>query len=95
MTATNLAAEIEALRREIAAMRAERREGAAADRAAAANPQGPSESDTGNFADQMRTLAREVLALADETEKGAANHPLASVLGALVLGILISRLLHR
>jgi hypothetical protein len=43
----------------------------------------------------MRTLAQEISDFAEDTEKGVINHPLTSVLGALVLGVLIGRLFHR
>lgn len=92
MTDADFRAEIEALRREIAALRAEqataaRTEGAAAETAA--------ESGPANFIEQLHTLAREISAFAEDTEKGVANHPLTSVLAALVLGILIGRAIHR
>ena len=94
MSDHDLRAEIEALRREIAAMRAER--------PAVAKPDGietgtasASEAGLGNFADQLHTLAREISAFAEDTEQGVANHPLIGVLGALVLGILIGRVIHR
>ena len=88
MSDADLRAEIEALRREIAGLRAERKTKIEPEEAAA-------ESAADNLMDQMRTLAQEVSAFAEETEKGVVNHPLTSVLGALVLGILIGRLFHR
>ncbi|MGA8614943.1 MAG: hypothetical protein WB760_25365 [Xanthobacteraceae bacterium] len=92
MSDTDLRAEIEALRREIAAMRAERKTKIDPEEAAAENA---AEADASNLMDQMRTLAQEISAFAEDTEKGVVNHPLTSVLGALVLGILIGRLFHR
>ena len=88
MSDADLRAEIEALRREIAGLRVERKtkidpEEDLVERAA------------DNLMGQMRTLAQEISAFAEETEKGVVNHPLTSVLGALVLGILIGRLFHR
>ena len=88
MSDADLRAEIEALRREIAGLRTERKTKIEPEEAAA-------ESAADNLMDQMRTLAQEVSAFAEETEKGVVNHPLASVLGALVLGILVGRLFHR
>ena len=88
MSDVDLRAEIEALRREIAGLRSARKTTIDAAENAA-------ESAIDNLMDQMRTLAQEISAFAEETEKGVVNHPLTSVLGALVLGILIGRVLHR
>jgi ElaB/YqjD/DUF883 family membrane-anchored ribosome-binding protein len=88
MSDADLRAEIEALRREIAAMRAERKTKIDSEEDVA-------DSAADHLMDQMRTLAQEISAFAEETEKGVTNHPLTSVLGALVLGILIGRLFHR
>jgi hypothetical protein len=85
-----LHAEIEALRREIAAMRAEQQAAKTAQ-----SETGPSAAGSGNFTEQLRTLAREIADLTEDTEKGVVNHPLTSVLGALVLGLLIGRVLPR
>lgn len=92
MGEVGLRAEIEALRREIAGLRAappnaHPSESAEAESAAAAG--------AGALTDQMHALARELATLAEETEKGVVNHPLASMLGALVLGVLIGRVLPR
>ena len=92
MSDVDLRAEIEALRREIAAMRAERTATAKADEIAA---EPASESSAANFIEQLHALAREISAFAEDTEKGVVNHPFTSVLGALVLGILIGRVIHR
>jgi ElaB/YqjD/DUF883 family membrane-anchored ribosome-binding protein len=81
-------AEIEALRREMAALRAERKTKIAPEDDMA-------DSTADNIKDQMHALAQEITAFAEETEKGVASHPLTSVLGALVLGVLIGRLFHR
>jgi ElaB/YqjD/DUF883 family membrane-anchored ribosome-binding protein len=87
MSDADLRAEIEALRREIAGLRAERK--------TKIDSEDVAEGAADNLMDQMRTLAQEISAFAEETEKGVVNHPLTSVLGALVLGILIGRLFHR
>jgi hypothetical protein len=89
MAETDLRAEIEALRREIAAIRAEqlatgRTSGVEADSA----------PETADFGEQLRTLAGEILAFAEDPEKGIASRPLASVLGALILGVLIGRVIR-
>ena len=91
MSEADLRAEIEALRAEIAAIRAEQ----TAAKADAAKAEKPAESSFGNFTDQLHTLAQEISAFTEDTEKGVVNHPLTSVLGALVLGILIGRVLPR
>ncbi|MFZ3359825.1 MAG: hypothetical protein WCA56_07610 [Xanthobacteraceae bacterium] len=92
MSDVGLRAEIEALRREIAAMRAEQAPGAKPDETM---PELAAEPGAGNFTDQLHALAREIAAFAEDPEKGVVNHPLTSVLGALVLGILIGRVIHR
>ena len=88
MSDADLRAEIEALRREIAGLHAERKTKIDAAEDAA-------EGAADNLMEQMRSLAQEISAFAEETEKGVVNHPLTSVLGALVLGVLIGRLFHR
>lgn len=88
-----LRAEVEALRREIAAIRTENAAAANAGEKTAA--EAAAEEPGSNFADQLHTLASEISAFAEETEKGVVSHPLTSVLGALVLGILIGRVLPR
>lgn len=90
MSEADLHAEIEELRREVAAIRAEQ----AAAKSGAAKVEAAIESGTADFADQLRNLAREISDFTEETEKSVINHPLTSVLGALVLGILIGRVLR-
>lgn len=45
--------------------------------------------------DQLRELASEVTDFFEDTEKSIAAHPAQSVIGALLVGILIGRLLGR
>jgi ElaB/YqjD/DUF883 family membrane-anchored ribosome-binding protein len=52
----------------------------------------PEESD---IRDQLRQFANEMTGLFDEAEKGISAHPAQSVVGALLIGILIGRLLAR
>ena len=92
MSDADLHTEIEALRREIAAMRAEQ---AAAKSGGAAKAEEPIEAEAAGFTEQLRGLAREIADFTEETEKGVVAHPLTSVLAALVLGILIGRVLPR
>ena len=91
MSDAELRAEIEALRGEIAAIRAEQM----AAKTGAGKAEAPAESSAASFTDQLRTLAQEISAFTEDTEKSVVNHPLTSVLGALVLGILIGRVLPR
>jgi cell division septum initiation protein DivIVA len=88
MSEADLRTEIEALRREIAALRRER--------VASAEPcedpgEAAPETNSPGFIEQLQTLAHEITAFAEDTERGVANHPLTSVLGALILGMLIGR----
>ena len=91
MSDADLHAEIEALRREIAAMRAEQ----TAAKSGAAKAEEAIEAGAATLTEQLRGLAREIADITEETEKGVVAHPLTSVLGALVLGILIGRVLPR
>ena len=94
MAGADLRAEVEALRREIAAMRAERAAGGGSGGGEAKGHAG-SESHAASLNEQLRILAHEISAFAEEAEKGIVNHRLASVVGALILGILIGRMIHR
>ena len=91
MSDADLHAEIEALRREIAAMRAEQ----AAGKGGAAKTEEAIEAGAATLTEQLRGLASEIADLTEETEKGVVAHPLTSVLAALVLGIVIGRVLPR
>jgi ElaB/YqjD/DUF883 family membrane-anchored ribosome-binding protein len=91
MSEKDLRAEIEALRQEIAAMRAEQKPATPGE----SKVEAAVESEAVGLTDQLRTLAREISDFTEDTEKGVVNHPLTSVLGALVLGILIGRVLPR
>jgi ElaB/YqjD/DUF883 family membrane-anchored ribosome-binding protein len=91
MSDADLHAEIEALRREIAAMRAEQ----SAAKSGARKAEETIEAGAATLTEQLRGLAREIGDLTEETEKGVVAHPLTSVLAALVLGVLIGRVLPR
>jgi len=93
MGEAELRAEIEALRREIAGLL--RAAPPIAGEFESTEAEDATEAGAGAFTDQLHALAREIAAFAEETEKGVVNHPLTSLLGALVLGILIGRVLHR
>jgi len=92
MAEADLRAEIEALRREIAAMRGER---TATDAAGDAEAEAAFESGAAHLNDELHRLGREISVLAEEAEKAIASHGLASVVGAFVLGIMIGRVFHR
>ncbi len=89
----DLRAEVEALRREVEALRAERSSGPAASDEAEGG--GAAGDEPSSLTDQLLALSREISDLAEDTEKSVVSHPLSSVLGALVLGILIGRVLPR
>lgn len=88
----DLRAEVEALRREVEALRAARSPGAGDEEAKSES--GEAEAPVG-FTEQLLNLSREISEFTEETEKSVISHPLSSVLGALVLGILIGRVLPR
>jgi len=88
----DLTAEVEALRREVEALRAAQTAAPASGEAKAES--GEAEAPAG-FTDQLLALSREISEFTEETEKSVISHPLSSVLGALVLGILIGRVLPR
>ena len=52
-------------------------------------------ADEGELRDQLRQLTSEVTSFFDEAEKSISAHPTQSVVGALLVGILIGRLLGR
>ncbi len=52
-------------------------------------------ADEREVRDQLRDLADEVTGFFEEAEKGISAHPTQSVVGALLVGILIGRLLGR
>jgi hypothetical protein len=88
------------LSRELQTLRAElsgdRREPAAS----AATPTNPVDDlegtpDERELRDQLGQLVSEVTSFFDEAEKNIAAHPAQSVVGALLVGILIGRLLGR
>jgi len=88
----DLRAEVEALRREVEALRAAQSGASATGETGAES--GEAEASAG-FTDQLLALSREISEFTEETEKSVISHPLSSVLGALVLGILIGRVLPR
>jgi hypothetical protein len=92
MAEADLRTELEALRREIAAMRADQ---TATDTVGEAEDAAASESGTAHLNDELHRLGHEISVLAEEAEKAIASHGLASVVGAFILGIVIGRIFHR
>jgi hypothetical protein len=90
-TAANIRDELDALRREIDAIRSHRKNG-----------NGDSDNllglDISGVTEQLRKLTSEVSDYAGETgqniERGVTNHPLSSVLGALAIGIVIGKVMR-
>jgi len=88
-TAADLHAELDALRREVAELRASR------PAATGSRPPAPSPPDNGDgttVTDELKALMEE---LAGSIEGGITSRPVASVLGALLVGILVGRVLSR
>ena len=89
--ASNIRDELEALRKEIEAIRTHRKNG-----------NGDSDSllgvDISGVTEQLRKLTRDVSDYAEETgqsiERSVTNHPLSSVLGALAIGIVIGKVMR-
>jgi len=55
----------------------------------------PETPDERELKDQLHALVDEVTSFLEEAEKGISAHPAQSVVGALLVGILIGRLLGR
>ena len=85
---TDLQAEIEALRREVAELRARR-----LSEASPRNPETP--SSTGEEMDMTEELKAVMEELTESIETGITKRPVAFVLGALLVGILVGRMLSR
>ena len=52
-------------------------------------------ADERELADELRELAGEVTSFFEDVEKNISTHPTQSVIGAMLVGILIGRLLGR
>lgn len=93
-----VARELKSLQEELSASQKERPTTAAAP--AAAMPSAAAEPvretpDEGELRDQLREFANELTNFFDEAERSISAHPGQSVIGALLVGILIGRLLGR
>ena len=84
-----LSQELNSLKEEISASKRER--------PAASPPGAPPESaaEAGQDREQLRQFVDELSKLVEEGGKNISAHPVASLAGALVVGILIGRLLGR
>jgi ElaB/YqjD/DUF883 family membrane-anchored ribosome-binding protein len=89
--------ELKSLQDEISASQRERSEMRAAPAAVApaVTEVAKESTDEGELRDQLRDLTSEVTSFFEEAEKGISAHPTQSVVGALLVGILIGRLLGR
>jgi hypothetical protein len=93
----DLHAELEALRREVAELRAHRSAGASfRDTSAGTEDAGADEATSADeglpMADELKAVIQE---LAESIETGISKRPVAYVLGALLVGILMGRMLSR
>ncbi len=89
--------ELRSLQDEMSAAQRERSEVRPAPPAAAPGAAEPPQqtADEHELRDQLRELTSEVTSFFDEAEKSISTHPTQSVVGALLVGILIGRLLGR
>jgi hypothetical protein len=97
-----LSRELKSLQEEISVSQKERAAASAAAGATAASTPPPSAAEpievtpeTQELRDQLHELASEVTGFFEEAEKNISAHPTQSVVGALLVGILIGRLLGR
>ncbi len=98
MTADVVASrELKSLQDEMLAAQRDRLAGAPAPPTTAPGPREPAEesSDERELREQLRELVNEVTTFFEEAEKNIAAHPTESVVGALLVGVLIGRLLGR
>jgi ElaB/YqjD/DUF883 family membrane-anchored ribosome-binding protein len=89
--------ELKSLQDELATSQRERAAtpaSASASGGSTAQPQAEPSNDM-DLQDQLRHFANELTDLFDEAEKSISAHPTQSVVGALLVGILIGRLLGR
>ncbi|MDW6024030.1 hypothetical protein SAZ10_19980 [Mesorhizobium sp. BAC0120] len=89
--------ELQSLRAELSVPRREQKEAAAISPSEPANPVEPAEEtpEERELLEQLNQLVSEVTGFFDEAEKNIAAHPTQSVVGALLVGILIGRMLGR
>lgn len=100
-TDTVVSRELKSLQEELSTSQRERMSSVPSPAAAASGgtvtpPPSPIEvAEERELRDQLRELANEVTTFFEETEQNIAAHPTQSVVGALLVGVLIGRLLGR
>jgi len=89
--------ELKSLQDEISTAQRERSAASAVPRPATPGATGPvpESVDERELRDQLRELAGEVTSFFEDVEKNVSAHPTQSVIGAMLVGILIGRLLGR
>jgi len=89
--------ELKSLQEEMLAAQRERTAAPTAPATIASGPAEPPEGSSGEreLRDQLRELASEATTFFEEAEQSISAHPTQSVVGALLVGILIGRLLGR
>jgi ElaB/YqjD/DUF883 family membrane-anchored ribosome-binding protein len=89
--------ELKSLQDELSVSQKERATASAATSAAPTTAPEPAKEtpDEKELQDQLHRFATELTSLFDEAEKGISAHPTQSVVGALLVGVLIGRLLGR
>ena len=92
-----LSRELKSLQDEVSAAQRERLAAPAAPPTMPPSPPEPPKegTDERELGDQLRELTSEVTNFFEEAEKSISAHPTQSVVGALLVGILIGRLLGR
>ena len=92
-----LSRELKSLHEEVSTTRRKRRSPKPEPAAAEAPPPEPTEdaADLHSRSDQFHGFVTEVTEFFDHAEKNIVEHPRASVVGALVVGILIGRFIGR
>ena len=92
-----LSRELKLLQEELSESKRDRAAASAAANAVPPHPVEPMEEppDVRELRDQLRELASELTSYFEEAEKSISAHPIQSVVGAMIVGILIGRLLGR
>jgi ElaB/YqjD/DUF883 family membrane-anchored ribosome-binding protein len=86
--------ELKSLQEELSAAQQARAAAPAAPPSHRTAPERRESPDERDMRDQRRELANEVTQFFEEAEKNIASHPAQSVIGAVLVGILIGRLLR-
>lgn len=94
-TDPTLSHEVKSLHKELAAARNSARPAATDDFRETAEPAPPPQADDQGAQTQAGEFVKAIAEFVAEAENNIATHPTANMLGALVVGILIGRLLAR